>query len=75
MEDEKIMLSFSEGFYELRENDYLAVEGKGMISIEGWDLDQSICLIQLEITESFQAKSTGLMLLSKNFPYGFRNHG
>ncbi|MCQ4937140.1 hypothetical protein [Anaerotignum propionicum] len=45
MEEEKIILYFSQGFYELRNDDYLAVKGKSLISIEGWDLD--FCAVYL----------------------------
>jgi hypothetical protein len=45
LEEKKIILYFSEGFYEPRNNDYLAVEGKGIISIEGSDLD--FCTVYL----------------------------
>ncbi|KAF5057686.1 hypothetical protein DSECCO2_354370 [anaerobic digester metagenome] len=38
LDGEKIMMHFSEGFYE-QDNDYLAVKGQRIICIEGLDLD------------------------------------
>lgn len=41
LEKGEIIIYFSEGFYEPRDNDFLAVKGEGIIRIEGSDLDFS----------------------------------